>query len=87
LTYFEIANYYRALGQTDQAIPYQEKGVSLIEDATIATQNANQKAWYFTFENSRLRLDTLAQKRCYAYRSTVATLHALHRLEEANQYQ
>ena len=87
ITYFDLAHVYRALGDLERALHYQQKGVSRIDDPQIATAKINQESWYFRIDAEIIRLDTLPQKRCYAYRSLAATLRALQRQGDAEDYQ
>jgi len=87
ITYFEIANVYRSLGRPEEALRYQQKGVSLLDEAKIAALEINREAWYFSLGDQHFHLDTLPRKRCYAYRSLAATLRALQRRAEADTYQ
>jgi tetratricopeptide (TPR) repeat protein len=85
ITYFELARMYRALGDLERALYYQQRGVSRIDDPRIADAKLNQEAWSFRADTD-IRLDTLPRKRCYAYRSLAATLRALQRWGEAEDY-
>jgi tetratricopeptide (TPR) repeat protein len=87
LPYFDIAACYRALGQLDQAVRYQQKGVALLDTPTIAAQEKNKQAWYLSLGDERLHLDTLPRKQCYASRSLAAMLRALDRPEAAARYE
>jgi tetratricopeptide (TPR) repeat protein len=87
ITYFDMANYYRALGQPQEALRYQQKGVSLIEDPQVTAAEINREAWYFSVGDQHFYLDTPPQKQCYAYRSLAATLRELQRQAEADRYQ
>jgi hypothetical protein len=78
---------YRALGDLERALYYQQRGVSRIDDPPIATAKINQESWYFRIDAENIRLDTLPQKRCYAYRSLAATLRALQPRGDAEDYQ
>ena len=51
ITYFDSANYFRALGQLEQVLVYQRKGVKLIDDPQVATLKQNEQAWYFSLDN------------------------------------
>jgi Flp pilus assembly protein TadD len=87
ITYFDLAHVYRALGDLKQALLYLEKGVSRIDNSQIADAKINQEAWYFRIDADTIRFDTLPQKRCYAFRSLAATLRALQRQGDAENYQ
>jgi tetratricopeptide (TPR) repeat protein len=86
ITYFDLAHMYRALGDLERALYYQQRGVSRIDDPHIAAAKINQESWYFRIDAEIIGLDTLPQKRCYAYRSLAATLRAL-QLRGAEDYQ
>src|SRR5262245_61140151 len=87
ITYFDLAHVYRVLGDLQQALLYQEKGVLRIDDQQVAEAKINQQVWYFRIDKEIIRFDTLPQKRCYAYRSLAATLQALQRQGDAENYQ
>jgi tetratricopeptide (TPR) repeat protein len=87
ITYFDLSHVYRAVGDLERELYYQQKGVSRIDDPQIAASKINQESWYFRVDEELIRLDTLPQKRCYAYRSVAATLRALQRRVDAEDYQ
>ncbi len=87
LPYFDLAHCYRVLGQLEEALSSEQKGVFRLDQPHIAGQEKNQQPWYFRVGNLSLHLDTLPRKQCYASRSLAATLRALHRLDEAERYQ
>jgi tetratricopeptide (TPR) repeat protein len=87
VTYFDIAHYYRALGQPEEALRYQQQSVSRIDNPQITALEINRETWYVRAGDAHLRLDTLPQKQCYAYRSLAATLRWLQRDTEADTYQ
>jgi tetratricopeptide (TPR) repeat protein len=86
ITYFDLAHVYRALGDLEQTLLYLKAGVSRIDDPQIATSKINQESWYFRIDADTIRFDTLPQKRCYAFRSLAATLQALKRQGDAENY-
>jgi tetratricopeptide (TPR) repeat protein len=85
LTYFDLANYFRALGQPQQALQYLEKGVALLDDPKVAALEKNQGTWYFHHDADLLHLDTLPRKQCYAYHSLTAMRRLLQRTTEGAQ--
>ena len=87
IIYFDLAHVYLALGDLERALYYQQKGVSRIDDPQIVALKINQEPWYFRIDTDTIRFDTLPQKRCYGYRSLAATLRALQRWRDAENYQ
>ena len=86
LTYFELANSFRARGHPEQALRYLEKGAALFDNLKLTKLEKNQTRWYFRLGADKLYLDTLPQKQCYAYRSLAATLDQLRSTAEAKRY-
>lgn len=85
LTYFDLANYWRARGQPQQALRYLEKGVALLADPKISALDKNQGAWYCRRGPDLLHLDTLPRKQCHASHSLTALQHLLQHTEKATQ--
>jgi tetratricopeptide (TPR) repeat protein len=86
LTYYELANLYRLMGNLQEAAFYQQELVRRLDDPEITSLSKNKMSWYFEIGDQQIYFNDLPEKKYYAYYSLSVTLFLLGKEQEAEGF-
>ena len=82
LTYYEIANLYRLMGNLEEALLYQQALVRGLNDPEITALPKNEMSWYIEMGDEDIYFHDLPEKMYYAYYGLSVTLFLLGKEQE-----